>query len=355
MHLSSLVKIRQKLIELKLDGLLVTKVVNVQYLSGFGGDSTWLLITPQKTCLVTDFRYTEQAEQETDGWKIIRQKKGMVKKIKELTRRLKIKKLGFESLHLSYHLVKILSKEFNKTRLVPTANVIETLRTIKTPQEITLIRKAVRCASQAFVKIQDFIKPGLTEKDVANQLEYYLRSAGAEHSSFDPIVAIDERAALPHARPSTKKITRDSSVLIDWGASYQFYNSDNTRMIFVSRASKPSKRIYGIVLEAQQRAIERIKPGETIGQIDKTARNFIKRHGYGKNFGHGLGHGIGREVHEAPGIDSKNKNRLEAGMVFTIEPAIYLMGQAGVRIEDMVLVTAKGHEVLTARTPKALT
>jgi len=350
----ALTKLRQKLTELKLDGFLVTKVINVQYLSGFTGESTWLLITQDNNYLITDFRYIEQAQQETKGWKIIQQTKGMVKKLKELSLRLKSKKMGFESVHTSYNTVKTLSKELNRTRLIPTSGIVETLRTIKTPEEIKLMRKAIDCAAEAFAKTSKFIKHGLTEKDVAHQLEYYLRQAGAEGSSFSPIIAFDERAALPHASPTDKRLKPGGAVLIDWGASYQSYNSDNTRMIFIDGMPKQIKKIYDIVQEAQNRAIAQVKPGVMIGRIDRAARDFIKQHGYGKNFGHGLGHGIGREVHEAPGVGGKNKARLEAGMIFTVEPGIYLAGKAGVRIEDMVLVTEQGHEVITRGIPKLL-
>jgi len=346
-------KLCAKFAEFKIDALLVTKDVNVQYLSQFTGDSTWLLIKPDNHCLITDFRYIEQAEKETCNFKIIRQNKGLIKKVKELTSRLKIKRLGFDASFISYQGFQAINKELkNQTRLVPTSNLIENLRAIKTPEEISLIRKTITCAGYGFERIKSFIQPGMTEKEVADQMDYFMRQASDGFGSFWMIVAADEHAAQPHARVSLKKINHKSSILIDWGAICKFYCSDTTRMLFLSGISDKWKRIYDIVLEAQRRAIEIIKPGVRIGDVDKAARNYIKQHGYGPNFGHSLGHGTGREVHEAPGVHSKNKARLEPGMVFTVEPAIYLAGQGGVRIEDMALVTEHGCEVLTSEISK---
>ncbi|MEK7450110.1 MAG: M24 family metallopeptidase [Planctomycetota bacterium] len=184
-------------------------------------------------------------------------------------------------------------------------------------------------------------------------MDYYLRLAGAENSAFGTIVAADERASLPHARPTDKIITPHSAVLFDWGACCQSYCSDLTRVVFLGKIPPLLKKLYRIVAEAQQRAIDLIKPGLPIGRLDKTARAFIQKKGYGKYFGHGLGHGIGRQGHEAPRLKG-NKNKLQPGMVMTIEPGIYLPGQGGIRIEDMVLVTETGCELLTASVPKKL-
>ena len=351
-------KLRQfksKLAESKTDGFLVTNETNVQYLSGFTGDSSWLLVSKKMTGLITDSRYTEQARNQLAGIRVIEHRKGLLVKLNELNKKLKIKRLGFESNHLTFAMVKLLRKHLGrKVKLVPTTGRVGKMRELKTPAEIKKLRESITCAKKAFFKMKNKIRPGMTEKDIAAELEYQLRRLGAAHGAFNNIVAVDGRASLPHAEPTKQVVKRNSSVLFDWGACLNGYNSDLTRVVFLKKVSPINKKLYRIVKEAQHRAINMIKPGVAIKDVDDAARGYIASHGYGKNFGHGLGHGIGRMVHELPGLNPRSKGKLAAGMVMTIEPGIYLPGRAGIRIEDMVLVTKTGCEVLTRSVPKKM-
>ncbi len=355
-----LAKFCEKLPELKCDAFLVLNANNVQYLSGFTGGDSFLLVTPKKSFLITDFRYIIQAQEEiTDkDIKIIRHKDGLLAQVAEMLNSHKygrLKRLAFESVFInlaSYNELKKLVKKH--IRLVPTQGAIESLGAIKTPEEIAKLRVAIKCAADGFNKIRGFIKPGISEKEISNEMDYTMRKYGAEGSAFGTIIAIDERAALPHAPVSDKKVTKDCAVLIDWGARVSGYNSDTTRVLFRGKISPLAKKIYAIVLEAQKRAIAKCRPGAVIKDIDAAARDYITQKGYGKYFGHSLGHGVGRLVHEQPRITSKNKETLKPNMVFTVEPGIYLPGKVGIRIEDMVLVTAHGCEVMTRMLPKEL-
>ncbi|MFH1231380.1 MAG: Xaa-Pro peptidase family protein [Planctomycetota bacterium] len=350
----------RKFVELKSDAFLVTNTVNVQYLSGFTGEDSFLLVTPKTSFFITDSRFTEQAKEEikNKNIRIIQHKDGLLKKIAEIIstdKGSKIKRLAFESSFMSVNFFRHLKKNLKKgIKLLPAQNTIESLRSIKTPEEIEKIRKSIKCAADAFNRIRNFIKPGVTEKEIANEIDYYMRKLGAEHCNFTPIIGIDERAALPHAPISSKKVSAQSLVLIDWGTCYNAYNSDLTRVLFMGNIPAKTKTLYQIVLEAQQRAIDISKPGEIIQNVDFAARNYIKQKGYGNYFGHSLGHGIGRMVHELPTINIKNKEILKPGVVFTVEPGIYLPGKLGIRIEDMILVTETGCEVLTNCVPKEL-
>jgi Xaa-Pro aminopeptidase len=350
----------QKLTQLKSDAILITNTVNVQYLTGFTGEDSFLLFTPEISFFITDARFTEQAKEEIrdKNIKIVRQKEGLLKKVAELLadgKQRKIKKLAFESSFMSVNFFNHLKKNLSKRiKLLPTQNTIESLRAFKTPEEIEKIKKAIKCAADAFNKIRDFIKPGLTEKEIADELDYFMRKLGAERCGFTTIIGVDERAALPHASISLKKVSAQSLILIDWGACCNAYNSDLTRVLFMGNPTTKIKALYQTVLEAQQHAINILKPGEMIKNVDLAARNHIKQQGYGNYFVHSLGHGVGRMVHELPGINMKNQEVLKPGMVFTIEPGIYLPGQMGIRIEDMVLITETGCEILTDYVPKKL-
>jgi Xaa-Pro aminopeptidase len=345
--------------KLNIDAFLVSNQTNMQYLSGFTGHDTFLLVLANKSFLITDFRYIQQAHEEIKdkSIKIIRHKNGLFNKVCKIvnTYKKKIRHLGFESPSITVSSFKELKKNLNKhIKLIPTQDKIEKIRAIKTPEEIDKIKQAIKCASDAFTKIRKYIKPGLSERVIANELDYQMRKKGAINSSFPSIVAIDERAALPHAPVSSKILSPQSAVLIDWGARVSEYNSDTTRVLFFGKIPEKTRTIYQIVLEAQERAINKVKPGEVIKNIDFSARNFIKQKGYAKFFGHGLGHGIGRMGHELPRLRQKNKEVIKHGMVFTIEPGIYLPGKIGIRLEDMVLVTENGYDVLTKSIPKEL-
>jgi len=348
----------QKLPKLKCDAFLVTNPTNMQYLSGFTGGDSFLLVLPHKAFLITDFRYIKQAQDEiTDkSIRIIKQTDGLYKKAGELLQahRPKVKHLGFEEPAMSITSFRELKKWTKGMKLVPDRGTIETLAAIKTPEEITKIRVAIKCAIDGFNQTRRIIKPGVTEKNMANQLEYNMRHLGAQRAAFDSIIAVDERAALPHAPTSDKKVTSRCLVLIDWGACVNEYNSDLTRVLFLGKPLPLAEKVFQIVLDAQLKAIDQIKPGVKAMDIDAAARDYITQKGYGKYFGHSLGHGVGRMVHTMPRVSSKNKETLKPGMVFTVEPGIYLPDKTGVRIEDMVLVTEHGCEVLTRKLPKGL-
>ena len=348
----------RKLPELKCDAFLVTNATNMQYLSGFTGGDSFLLVLPTKAFLITDFRYIKQAQDEiTDkSIRIIKQTDGLFKKAGELlhSHRPKVKHLGFEEPALSITSFRELKKWTKGIKLVPDQGAIETLAAIKTPEEITKIRVAIKCAIDGFNQTRRIIKPGLTEKNIANELEYNMRNLGATRAAFSSIIAVDEQAALPHAPVSDKPVTGRCLVLIDWGACVNEYNSDLTRVLFLGQPLPLAEKVYQIVLDAQLKAIDKVKPGAVIMDIDAAARDYITQKGYGPYFGHSLGHGVGRMVHTMPRISSKNKETLKPGMVFTVEPGIYLPDRTGVRIEDMVLVTDSGCEVLTRQMPKGL-
>ena len=361
--MTNLTPLRSLLAKHHLDALLITDVVNVSYLSGFTGDDTYLLITPNRAFLITDFRYIEQAEQETKGFRIIRHKKGLIDKTVEIVKTQRIKRLGFESEALSFAVVKAFSKKLPpRCRFKPTSGLVASLRAIKSGEEIRRIREAIICARNGFFDIRRLLKPGIRECDIAAELEYRMKKSGASRSAFGTIVAADKRASLPHARATDKPLTRPGLLQFDWGACLNSYNSDISRVVFLGKPTSFWQKIYGIVQEAQQRAINTVRAGVPTVEVDKAARGFIASKGYGPNFGHGLGHGVGREVHELPRIRRATNSAspiphsalLQTGMVFTIEPGIYLPGKGGIRIEDMVLVTPTGCEVLTSSIPKAI-
>ena len=348
----------QKLPQLKCDAFLVTNATNMQYLSGFTGGDSFLLVTPKKSFLITDFRYIKQAQDEiTDkSIRIIKQTEGLFKKAGELLQlhRPKVRHLGFEEPAMSITSFRELKKWTKGVKLVPDRGAIDSLASIKTPEEITKLRVAIKCAIDGFNQTRRIIKPGLTEKNIANELEYNMRNLGAQRAAFSSIIAVDEQAALPHAPVSDKKVTGRCLVLIDWGACVNEYNSDLTRVLFLGQPLPLAEKVYRIVLDAQLKAIDKVKPGVKAMDIDAAARDYITQKGFGKYFGHSLGHGVGRMVHTMPRVSSKNKETLKPGMVFTVEPGIYLPDRTGVRIEDMVLVTDSGCEVLTRQMPKGL-
>jgi Xaa-Pro aminopeptidase len=330
-----------------LDALLVTKEANVSYLSGFKGRDSSLLISNKENFFITDFRYLEEVKRELSGFKIEAVNGSFFKLLANLVKRAKIKKLGFESKWLSYKEYEEIKRKLTNSGFIPTWQIIESLREIKDAEEIKFIRKAIEITAKTLKYLNTIIRPGLKEIELAGELERFIRLQGAQKSSFEIIIASGSRSSMPHAVASRKIIDPDESILIDIGVEFKGYTSDLTRMVFLDKISPYIKKTYDIVLRAQEAAIEKIKPGIKICDIDTTARDYIVEKKFGKFFGHNLGHGIGKEVHEDPSISFKNKGRLKAGMVFTIEPAIYIPDKFGIRLEDIVLVTNKGCEVLS--------
>ncbi|GAN34130.1 MAG: aminopeptidase P family protein [Candidatus Brocadia sp. AMX2] len=347
-------KLKEELKGEKVDGFLVTNEVNVRYVTNFTGSESILLITPDHDYLFTDFRYVEQARLDIPWIKIVERKVSLIKTICGKLKRLNIKSLYVESLHLTLDQYNEIISNVKGIQIIPTKGIIEKYRKCKTREELEKIRTAIDIAERAYYSILEEIKIGVSEKRIADLLEFEIRNCGGGKGSFETICATGPRASQPHARTSDREIQERDAILIDWGVSFQFYNSDLTRIRFMDKISAEFKKIYQIVLDAQHFAIDSVRPGQMAKDIDGAARNYIKKKGFGKCFGHGVGHGIGLEVHEGPTINSRSKEILEEDMIFTIEPGIYIPGWGGVRIEDMVLVTSDGCDVLS-RVPKKLT
>ncbi len=342
------------------DAFLITSLPNVRYLCGFTGSSGALAVADHQWAFFTDGRYTEQAKAQVknasihvaSGAPAILAAKWIVERIK----RRKSAQIGIEADHVSLSAEKRIDAELRSSlgrsgfRLVPTSNAVEDLRMRKDSSEIKLIRNAVQLASSIFSQVIRAIRPSLKENDVAAELEYLARRAGAEKMSFDSIVASGPNSALPHARPTNRKIGR-GFVVLDYGVILAGYCSDMTRTIWVGRATGVARQIYAAVLEAQLAAIAAVAPGVEAQAVDGAAREVLRKDKLDKYFTHSLGHGVGLEIHEAPRLAKAQTQKLEPGMVVTIEPGVYIPGKGGVRIEDMVLVTKTGCEVLTP-TPK---
>ena len=332
------------------DAILVTNFTNVTYLTGFTGDDSFLLLTPKSTVLLSDPRYTTQLEEECPGLdlEIRLPGVGMLDSIVRVVRQAKVRKLAVEGGSVTVGLYEQIRDSMPKVELIRTSGLVEQLRLIKDREEVAQIRQAVWYAERAFGVIRSSLRGEQTEKEVADDLEHQIRLFGAKGCSFPPIVAVGPRAALPHATPTDQTISQSSFVLIDWGAKGPLYVSDLTRVLVTAKIPPKLERIYGVVLKAQRRAIAAVKPGATMHDVDRVARTIIAKAGYGKTFGHGLGHGIGLDIHEGPRLAAGQHRPLRPGMVVTVEPGIYLAGWGGVRIEDDVLVTKTGHEVLTS-------
>jgi Xaa-Pro aminopeptidase len=331
------------------DALLVSNYTNVTYLTGFTGDSSYLLLSAGDTRLISDFRYVTQLEEECPGLPThIRPNTTPLRDaVIEVIGAAKVRRLAIEGDSFTvadhYHLM----EKLPELEIKVTAGMVEELRQIKDKEEIAAIVDAIRIAERAFRVLRATLRPGKTEKEVADGLEHQLRLDGAVSSSFATIVAAGAQAALPHARPTTATIDGEDLVLVDWGANARGYKSDLTRVLITGRISPKLERVYGVVLKAQEQAIAAIRPGKTAREIDAVGRGIIADAGFGKYFGHGLGHGIGLDIHELPRLHASNDQPLQPGMIVTVEPGIYLPGWGGVRIEDDVLVTRHGHEVLT--------
>jgi len=340
--------LRDKMKTQNLDGFLVTNPYNRRYLSGFTGTSGNLLITATSAELITDFRYVEQAREQAPDFAIVRHERDILECVGEQVQKMNIKRLAFEQDDVTFAVYQKLSVLLEGVELVPVQGIIEELRLVKTAEEIKVLKEAAAVADKAFAHILNFIKPGVTERQVANELEFMMRSLGATSSSFDTIVASGPRSALPHGVATDKKIQSGELVTLDFGAYYQGYCSDITRTIAVGKPDPKLEEIYAIVLKAQLNGIQKIKPGMSGKEADALTRDIIGEAGYAQYFGHGTGHGIGLEIHEGPTLSPRGEKILQPGMVVTVEPGIYLPGVGGVRIEDDVVITEQGCEVITS-------
>ncbi|HMF15434.1 MAG TPA: Xaa-Pro peptidase family protein [Gemmataceae bacterium] len=337
------------------DALLVRSEVNVTYLTGFSGDGSSLLLTPDRAVLVSDSRFTEQIAEECPGLDaaIRPPTKPLLGFLTEAIQALGVRSIGFESDHVTVTEFEAWRHALPALEWKPDCNRVESLRAVKDASEIAAIREAISIAERAYTVFRALLRPDDCEKDLHDALDGYIRRAGGRCSSFPPIVAVGARAALPHAPPSARRIADSDLVLVDWGARGRFYKSDLTRVLATRTISPKLEEVYGVVLRAQAAAIRAVRPGAVAKDVDAEARAVIAQAGFGDFFGHGVGHGLGLEVHEAPSLRPTSEAVLQPGNVVTIEPGIYLPGWGGVRIEDDMLVTPDGCEVLTT-VPKDL-
>lgn len=331
----------------KIDAFLVTNDVNIRYLTDFPASESWLLVFPSKSFYLTDFRYILEAQKGLKGINIKRYSKSLQRSVFEVAEDFKVKRLGFDDRHISLASFKQLKKECPKgIELVAVKNLVEDLREIKSQEEINQIRKALSLHHQAYEFIKKQVKPGVSEKEIFNTLENFVKSKNAGFS-FSPIIASGPNSCFPHARITDRKIRPNEPVLIDMGIDLNGYKSDLTRMVLLGRIPRFVRQVHDFVRRAQVLAIEHIRPGLRADEIDAQARNYLAKNRLGKFFGHSLGHGVGLEIHEDPRISKSSSTILKEGMIFTVEPAVYVPGKFGIRIEDMVLVTQQGCEVIS--------
>ncbi|CAG9613934.1 Aminopeptidase YpdF [Bacillus rhizoplanae] len=350
--MEKLTKLRSAFGEAGIDGILLTNQHSRRYMTNFTGTAGVVLISNERALFITDFRYVEQAQKQTVGYEIVQHTGPIIEEVAKQVKDLGIQKLGFEQDTLTYSSYAAYKEEVD-AEFVATSGIVEKLRLIKTDSEIKILKEAAQIADAAFEHILSFIRPGVSEIEVSNELEFFMRKQGATSSSFDIIVASGLRSALPHGVASEKLIENGDFVTLDFGAYYKGYCSDITRTIAVGEPSDKLKEIYNIVLEAQLRGVNGIKVGLTGREADALTRDYITEKGYGEYFGHSTGHGIGLEIHEGPSLAFRSETVLEPGMVVTVEPGIYIPNVGGVRIEDDIIVTAEGNEVLT-KSPKEL-
>ncbi|WP_449240726.1 M24 family metallopeptidase [Desulfoscipio gibsoniae] len=334
-----------------LDALLVLQPENRFYLSGFTGDAGALLITAGQSFLITDFRFMEQAREQSPHLTIIKMETTLATALADMAGRLNLSALGFEADYISYKFYDTLHEKLDQVTLRPVDGIVEQFRLIKDKDELAAIQKAMTLLDEGFKHICNFIKPGISEREVALELEMFMRRRGAEKTAFPFIVASGPRAALPHGEASEKNINPGDVITLDFGVVTDGYNSDMTRTVSLGAPNAQIKQIYGIVLEAQLAGLAAVKAGVAASAVDKAARDVITSHGYGEYFGHSTGHGVGLAVHEGPRISSRDDTILREGMVITVEPGIYLPGTGGVRIEDSLVVEKDGCRLLT-KSPK---
>ena len=360
--MSVFVKRRERLWQIAtaegLDLLFITNPINVTYLTGFSGDSSYVILTRDKSLIISDMRYDAQIKEECPGLDAFI--RGPALPLSEATigqlTKFGPRNIGYESGHLTVADFQTFADGAKTANWKPGSDRVEKLRQIKDDVEIAQIREAIKIAEKAFAMFRALLRPDDTEKELADALESYVRRAGGKETAFPPIVAVGPRAALPHAPPSLAKVMDHPVLLVDWGAQGAFYKSDLTRVLWTynngafPEGRKPSDKlrtVHAIVAEAQGRAIAAMKPGASSKAIDTIARGYIADQGFGDYFTHGLGHGFGLQIHESPFFRPSVDVKLEVGMVVTCEPGIYLPGEFGVRIEDDVLITPTGPELLT--------
>ena len=341
-----LARLQERFPRLGIDAVLFFEMKNIRYLTGFTGSDGVFLLLPDKGVLLVDGRYITQAGEEASQCEVVQYRD----KIGGIVSALgvgEVKRAGFEAAALSVELHEKLRVKLAPGLLIPLTEALTGLRSVKDAQEVLLLRKAVDIATEALLQVVELMRPGVEERTIALEMDYRMRALGSEETSFPTIVASGTNAALPHARPGSRKIEDGDAVVMDFGAVHGGYRSDETCTFVLGRTDAKFREAYAIVKDAHDRAIEAVRAGAVCREIDRIARQVIERKGYGLHFSHGTGHGVGLDVHEAPRLSALSDQVLEAGMVVTIEPGIYLPGQWGVRIEDMVLVKEDGCDILT--------
>jgi Xaa-Pro aminopeptidase len=346
------VRLREKLAGSRLDALLVSHLPNIRYLCGFTGSAGFLLVEDSGSVFFTDVRYDTQAHEEVEGAKVVIAKKAVLQAIGELLKRRRKRgrksTLGVEAEHFTLADKKRLGARMPAgTRLKNAPALVERLRLVKEEEELSRIRAAVRLGARLFDRALEVLRPGVREVEVAAEMELAARFAGAEAMSFPTIIASGARSALPHGRAKEQAIEPGAFVVCDFGVILTGYCSDQTRTVWVGQVPDEAQRVYEAVREAQQAALDAVKPGIVVGEVDVAARKVLKKASLARYFTHSTGHGVGLEIHEAPRIAAGQDEILQPGMVITIEPGVYFPGKWGVRIEDMVAVTATGREILT--------
>ena len=344
-------KLREHLAATRHDGLLISHLPNIRYLCGFTGSAGFLLVEESGSVFFTDVRYDTQAHEEVKAAKVVVARKSVIECVGEWLGRRKSRRgmtLGIEAEHLTLADKKRLTNQLPK-RVRPRENpsVVERARMIKDADELTRIRAAVNLGAKLFERAIEVLRPGIKENEVAAEMEYAARRAGAEEMSFPTIVASGTRSALPHGRASNQRIEPGGFVVCDFGVILASYCSDQTRTVWMGSVPDEARRAYEAVREAQKAAVDAVRPGATVGEVDAAARKVLRKAGLGRYFTHSTGHGVGLEIHEAPRVAAGQQEKLQPGMVITIEPGVYFPGKWGVRIEDMVAVTASGCDVLT--------
>ena len=341
-------RVQEILQKLSLGAVLISNGNNMRYISGFAGATGYLYISEKRHAVVTDFRYTIQAEMEAEGYEIITIGNGGYEEaLNDILNADQVKKLGFEAEDMLFASYQKLKENLVVDEMVPIGNEITNLRRIKSPNELEFIKKAEAIGDEVFTEILTYIKPGMTELEIAARIEYLLKIKGAQGLSFNAIVASGINSSMPHAVPSAKKVEKGDFLTMDFGCIYEGYCSDMTRTIVIGKASEKQKEVYNTVLKAQLAALDFIKAGYKGKEIDKVARDIIYGAGYEGCFGHGLGHSVGLFIHENPRLSMLEEETILAGMTETVEPGIYIKGFGGVRIEDLVVVTENGCENFT--------
>lgn len=345
-------RVKQLVLSLKkhrLGAFLVTKDANISYLTDFPASESWLFVSPRGTFYITDFRYVLEAQKGLKGIKVVRYEKSFGDTVRLLAKQTGAGRIGFDDRYLSVASFKRLQKTLKGgPQLVCANHLVENLREIKDTHEISMVRKALKLNLEAYDFLKGVIKPGISEAKVLEKLEGFVKTHGAGFS-FPPIIASGPNSCFPHAKVTARKIRNNEIVLVDMGMDIKGYKSDLTRIYFLGKIPHSILEVNDFVYAAQEKAIEKIRAGVPAALIDQQARNYLAKKGLDKYFGHSLGHGVGIEIHEAPSISERSPAVLKEGMIFTVEPAVYIPHKFGIRIEDMVLVTKNGCEVLSRR------